>query len=386
LTILLLGVAAETKAQVLLEDFASLRKNGMGTDLWAAYLGEDPLQTYSLEDGMFKDVVGLPPNGVYMHFFPNTGFGYPFPDGYAQHWIKSGTWDPNANRLRFRVKCSADVPRRADGGDILQIGTYIKYHPNPDTASQGAHYYHLLDPNFFANRWMLIEINRVPQHQVGQNPYINWPEDPQWNSSNPVHYFDGLTRFYFDTQGSGWSNQTCHFDDFQFDTVNGEPDSYVSSTAATHNGTAYEVSWAAPKNSVTTYEVRYSTTSSLKVAGFSSGTDGGTVSSPGSAYVGTIWKSPAMPEASSMYVAIRPVGQSLFTEITIPAMSTQSPASPCDLNSDGLVDQVDVQLAKDAVLGAKPCTGDLDQNGRCDVIDLQRVTTAVLGGVCKVGP
>src|SRR5262249_15500313 len=149
------------------------------------------------------------PNGVYWNFFPNTGSGYPYPQGFARNFIKGGTFDPNTNRLRMKVKCSGNVSRRSDGGDVLQIGTYVKSHTDPDTTQQGDHYYHLIDANFYANQWSYIEINRVPQHQVGQNPTTNWPEDPV----SGVHYFDGLTRFYFDTQSGNWSNQTCYFDD-----------------------------------------------------------------------------------------------------------------------------------------------------------------------------
>jgi len=353
----------------------------MGTDLWAAYLGEDPLQTYMLENGLFKDVVGPSPNGVYVHFFPNTGTGYSFPAGYTQSFIKQGAWDANANRLRFRVKCSSNVVRRPDGGDVLEIGTYIRYHSATDLVWQGAHYYHQLDPNFYANRWATIEINRVPQHEVGQDPSINWPEDPEWNSANPVHYFDGLTRFYFDTQGSQWSNQTCYFGNFEFDTKTGEADSFVSSVAGTYNGSAYEVTWAAPKNSLTTYEVRYAT-SSMKTNGLSSGTVGGTVSSPGSTYTGTFWVSSAMSEMPTLYVAIRPIGQTTFSEIRI--SSTQ--ASSCDVNMDGSINSTDVQLSVNASLGSAACVSDLDGNGRCDIVDVQRIINAADSASCRVGP
>jgi hypothetical protein len=371
--------ASQAQTQ-LLEDFTTQRKNGMGTDLFAAYLGEDPAQAYSLENGMLKDVVGAAPNGVYVHFFPNTGTGYPFPAGYAQSFVKQGTWNPAANRLRFRVKCSNNVVRRPDGGDILQIGTYIRYHTAADSTWQGDHYYHLLNPNFYANRWTTIEINRVPQHQVGMDPNTNWPEDPDWNSANPVHYFDGLTRFYFDTQGTQWSNTACYFDNFEFDTKIGEAETYVSSLAATYNGSAYEVSWAAPKNSATSYEVRYAT-SSMKVSGFSTGTAAGTVSSPGSTYTGTFWLSPGMAELPTLYVAIRPVGQTAFTEIRIDSTQT----SACDLNLDGSTNSADVQLAVNASIGTAGCSADLDGNGRCDVVDVQRVVNAALGGSCRTG-
>jgi|tagenome__1003787_1003787.scaffolds.fasta_scaffold20989788_3 hypothetical protein len=381
-----LFISQAAKAQLLLDDFSSsIRKNGDGDDLWFAYLGEDPIQTYGLENGMLKVTTGPAPNGVYMDFLPRAG-GYPFPQGYAQTFLKSGTWDPNVNRLRFMVKCSMTVPRDPGGSDNLQIGTYIRGHNNSDPSWKGTHYYHLLDGNFYAGQWSNVEINRVPQHQVGQSGYTIWPEDPEWGNQG-VHYFDGLTVFYFDTQGPAWSNQTCYFDNFEFDTESGEPDSYVSSISSTYNGTAYEVAFAAPKNSVTTYEVRYST-SSMKSTGFNSGSPGGTVSSPGSAYTGTLWKSPAMPQVGVMYVAIRPTSGSAFSEIKIlsaPGVSQPSASSPCDLNRDGAVNSADVSQSTQELLGSRSCSGDLDGNGRCDVVDLQRIVNASNGGNCRTG-
>lgn len=61
-------------------------------------------------------------------------------------------------------------------------------------------------------------------------------------------------------------------------------------------------------------------------------------------------------------------------------------ASPCDLNSDGVVNAVDVQSAINQVLGKAACTtADLDQDGQCNVIDLQRIINASLGGACVTG-
>jgi len=59
----------------------------------------------------------------------------------------------------------------------------------------------------------------------------------------------------------------------------------------------------------------------------------------------------------------------------------------CDLNRDGGVDVVDVQLSVNQLLGQASCTtSDLNGDGSCTVIDLQRVVNAVLGQACRVGP
>jgi len=64
-----------------------------------------------------------------------------------------------------------------------------------------------------------------------------------------------------------------------------------------------------------------------------------------------------------------------------------SAALPCDLNGDGSVNVVDVQVSINKALGLVPCgAGDLDGNGSCNVIDVQRLITASLGGSCRLGP
>jgi hypothetical protein len=58
----------------------------------------------------------------------------------------------------------------------------------------------------------------------------------------------------------------------------------------------------------------------------------------------------------------------------------------CDLNDNGVVDIVDLQVAINAALGLSACSvGDLDGNGTCNVIDVQRVIAAALGSPCHLG-
>jgi hypothetical protein len=61
-------------------------------------------------------------------------------------------------------------------------------------------------------------------------------------------------------------------------------------------------------------------------------------------------------------------------------------AAFCDLNADGVVNALDVQIAVNATIGATACVfGDLNGNGTCDVGDLQRIINAALGAACHVG-
>jgi len=383
-------VAQTSTSGALLEDFSNIRMTNYAP-LWSAYLGEDPIQITSLAPQMLRDSIGPAPNGYYIHFFPNTGGGYPYPAGFAQYWIKKGTWDPNSNRLVFKMKCAADIQKTQTGYGNVQFGTYVKPHNYSDPSYQGQHYYHLFDPNFYANRWVMFVVNRVPQHRVGMLSTLNWPEDPEVASpslGSPVHYFDGLTRFYIDSQSGAWSNNTCHISDFEFSTVTGEPDSMVSSVTATYSGTGYEVAFSAPKGPQIIYHLRYST-SSMKQTGFASGIDGGTLPSTGNSYTSILWKSPPMAEAPMMYVAIQPPGQTSFTEVAIPMMRDPVAAVPvasCDVNGDSKTDLKDVQLAVSAALNQTNCTADLDGNGKCDVVDVQRIVNAMNGQTCRLGP
>jgi hypothetical protein len=62
------------------------------------------------------------------------------------------------------------------------------------------------------------------------------------------------------------------------------------------------------------------------------------------------------------------------------------PLNLCDVNRDGIVNSLDVQVAISQALGITACnTADLIGNGICSVIDVQRVVIASLGGTCRTG-
>lgn len=67
-------------------------------------------------------------------------------------------------------------------------------------------------------------------------------------------------------------------------------------------------------------------------------------------------------------------------------VSAQASYSPCDINQDGVVNVVDVQLMINEILGLSACTTMLDQTGTCDIVDVQREILAALGGACNTSP
>jgi hypothetical protein len=59
-------------------------------------------------------------------------------------------------------------------------------------------------------------------------------------------------------------------------------------------------------------------------------------------------------------------------------------ANACDLNADGVVNVLDVQLAVNMYLSLIPCTADIDTLGVCNTDVVNAVVTAALGSTCVV--
>src|ERR1019366_3468926 len=57
----------------------------------------------------------------------------------------------------------------------------------------------------------------------------------------------------------------------------------------------------------------------------------------------------------------------------------------CDLNGDGAVNILDVQLATNMVLWLAPCTANVIGAGVCNIVMIQRVVNAAVSGACVTG-
>jgi len=64
----------------------------------------------------------------------------------------------------------------------------------------------------------------------------------------------------------------------------------------------------------------------------------------------------------------------------------QSMFNACDLNQDGTVNVVDVQLAVNMYIGTSPCTATVAGTGVCNQDVVNRIKTAAIGGTCVTGP
>jgi hypothetical protein len=77
-----------------------------------------------------------------------------------------------------------------------------------------------------------------------------------------------------------------------------------------------------------------------------------------------------------------------FAALDAALQSSSLPKSTlsCDLNNDGVVNVLDVQLATNQVLGYATCgSADLTGDGQCTVVDVQRTISASLGASCHLG-
>ena len=390
---------------ILLDNFAAgdRTNNAPPAQLWSAYLGEDPGQHFSVANGFMHDVgdsstgCGATGCGLYVQFMEGQ---YVAPSGFVPSWIESGIWTPGTvNRLRFKFRCNKTVHGNANslGHSWGYIGTYTKNTTDTNPSNQGDHWYHTLTGDTFNNHWNLIELNRHPQHQVGALAGNDAGDNPSL-ALDGINYYDGLTRFYFDTTNAAaadggddaWSGVACDFDDFYLDTVTGDPDDLVSNIMVNYDGSHYNLSFNSLPDVNQTYNIAYKTSSMKSGGGFSSGISGGSISTTQNDYTFMMWQSPALSySATGMYIAIQPTTTSkecasgCFTEVYYPPLDATT--SPCDVNGDGQVNQTDVNLALTAALqgAASP---DLDGNGVCNVIDVQRVIDAMNGGVCRIGP
>ena len=69
----------------------------------------------------------------------DTQGNYTYPYGYTQYYIKTGTWSPECNILRWWVKLNAklvtSVAAGTVSGDELDWGNYIRAHDGQGRAS-----------------------------------------------------------------------------------------------------------------------------------------------------------------------------------------------------------------------------------------------------------
>ena len=278
------------------ENFQSgVRTSNDGTPLYLAYMNANanacPSQLGGIENGVWReqtlDCQGY--NDLYWYLDRiganwtdhNSGF-------FRDYMLPGQTWNPSFNRLSFQWRCDYSFPFYP--GANVQYGTFIKDPTDNDPThneSNNWHFYHFLSANQQPFRWIYATVSDKPQHQRSVPNSSTLPENPTYEP----HYYDYMITSYSDFLPNATKNYgTCHFDNFVFSFATDEPTYYTSSLTYQYTGSHYEVSWQTPFSSKLQYEVRYSQ-QSMKAKGFSSGVNGGTVTSRGDAYVGVLWAS-----------------------------------------------------------------------------------------------
>ncbi len=261
----------------------------------------------------------------YVYVTARTGSGHTYPNGYLFSHVKYGNFNPESNRIRYWVKWGDDSEMPPNGAYNYNMGTYPQ-----NQGDVSSHFYHYLTINTHKDAWQLFEFNCAPSHQVGAAGATFWPNQateghifyPQF-SGGPRNCMEAMTILYLDTEGYKDSYGTRagvqQLGPIEFDYVVNEPEELVRGRGGMFsqnrfinrtltNSPGYEIFWESGTGlSGLSYEVRYSTTGSLKTGGFSSGRSGGNVTGPGMpTYGGNIWTSPQMSEQPGFWVGIRP--------------------------------------------------------------------------------
>ena len=321
---------AAVSSPFLLDDFSTVRYNSaVPADLLWECLSNNGGGTTNChhENGAYVSSGGI---GHYVHFFP---IPYVWPTGFMQHYIRSGTFSANTNRLVFWTKGGITW----DATGAANIGTYSRPHASGDypNSGQGWHFYHQHNGTMYADRWTKWQLNPHPNGlQGGGGSYYPSNEPIIADHGTTTKYFDGLTRWYIDITGQPGAT-TNYIANVHGSVVTGEDqfDACCGNMTITYSGTFYHVAFSAPKGVDNTFEVRYSN-QDMHVAGFASGTSGGTIAATGTDYVYVRWNSPNMAVQPHFYVAIRRVGDTDFGQIYL----KNGGADPYD--ADGIVQQV----------------------------------------------
>lgn len=301
---------------------------------------------------------GPVPNGTSFWFISltvNSSSGYDTLPSYMQSYALSGTPTSGINRLRLIGYCDASVTRDPTGHGNWEFGDYVRNIADTSgtETGQGQHYYHNLYGNIYANRWFTIQLNRKANHIVGSSGNYMPPIDPEFNAPTldaglTAHYFvdsaGGMSHWYLSgaylVDNAHYIGTTCHFGTISLSTTANEPDAWFPDVSATYNGTAYEVTWGAPKVLVNgaVYEMYYSS-SDAHVAGLSASTADGTITSADDIpYQGTLYTTPSMAEQPKLFVQSRP-------RMRIVGVSNTNPARISTFQEHGLATGDSVALA-----------------------------------------
>jgi VCBS repeat-containing protein len=255
--------------------------------------------------------------------------------GFTREYVSQpDQWQFNTyNRMSFWIQAPTNATSLStNGGHNYELGTYVKRVANADPHSDetgGGHWYHFLNiaPT---GTWTKVVINAHPDHFRGGNGDKEWPDQTHPTGESQYNYFDAMTRFYIEQPYYTPPSypETFRMDSFQFyqETAQ-ENDDQVRSIAVTISPRDNRVilTWDRNKdqNSIK-QEVRYAF-SDIHELGWDNATPApdGILAPPGqNGYNGMVYDTTKLPLAGNgnrtLYLAIKPQGSSVFSQIDLP--------------------------------------------------------------------
>jgi hypothetical protein len=201
---------------------------------------------------------------------------------------------------------------------------------------------------------------------------------------------------YYAANGYNWSGSLDEVRLYNRALTGGEVSAVYNFTGAPPNSTLPTVSITAPAANATlsnTVAVSATASGNVAIAGVQFQLDGTNVGSAVTTTPYSIsWDTTTTSNGTHSLTANATdtsgnSATSASVTVTVSNASGPAPVSSCDLNGDGVVNILDVQLAISQALGTAACTNaDLQHNGQCNIVDIQRIIFASLGGTCKLGP
>jgi hypothetical protein len=249
------------------------------------------------------------------------------PAGGTPAWPSPG----QINRIRFWIKMPASMPQSNPAKHNFEFGTYIRCSTCYFAEDGGNHYYHFFDFYNAEGEWQQAIVDMHPDHQRGGFGNAEWPDNPPTTPlSIGYNYFDLMTRFYFDFPYTFVNNgDHVYIDGVEaYIEPNAENTEQIRSLTGVYIPKTNELrlGWTRRKDQELSpnFDVRYAF-SDIHAMGFTSATLAATV--PPNCCNGdnmTSYSTTGISVSgqSMIYMAIRPVGATLFRQIAIPIRAT----------------------------------------------------------------
>lgn len=270
---------------------------------------------------------------TYTENAPGFGNGWQYAKAFTMKPWTNNTY----NRLRFRIKVPPGIAARPNGASTFEFGTFVRTSTAPltDQESNNGHYYHMFNLKT-TGAWETVIVD---MHPNAQRQSTNECSAPSGNGECGVlahptgeagfNYFDVMTHFYFDfpyvtNSSAGFPVPATFYiagvEFYQETAVENEDQVYSLHASITPAG-AVSLGWQHKKTEAISHEVRYAW-SDIHASGWASAIPLATVAALNTGgYNGMDWNGtvPIAGHAGGMlYLAIKPVGATLFTQIAVP--------------------------------------------------------------------